>query len=316
MPESVQFERCEAVADGALSVFLRLRQMAANGEVVYSDDTRVKILSCLKENEELEEEQRRGTQTSGIVVKAGGHWIALYVNGRRHAGENLDELLKKRSAGLEAPIQMSDALAANWSGEEETIEAKCLAHARRKFVEIEQIFPLECSVVLEAIEQVYQVEAETEGMSADERLKRHQAGSGPVMRKLREWIEEQFGKRKVEPNSALGQALRYVLRHWDGLTKFLTVAGAPLDNNVAERALKRAVLLRKNALFYKNEHGAMVGEILLSLIETCRLNGVSAWKYLLGLMSERSAARANPDAYLPWNYARGEPEEKAEARAA
>lgn len=316
LPESAQFERCEAVADAALPVFLRLRQMAANGEVVYSDDTRVKILSCLKENEELEEEERRATNTSGIVVKVGGHWIALYANGRRHAGENLDELLKKRSAELEAPIQMSDALAANWSGEEETIEAKCLAHARRKFVEIEPIYPRECAVVLKAIGQVYQVEAEAEKMSAGERLKRHQAGSGPALRKLREWIEEQFGERKVEPNSALGQALRYVLRHWDGLTKFLTVAGAPLDNNVAERALKRAVLLRKNALFYKNEHGAMVGEILLSLIETCRLNGVSAWKYLLTLMRKRSSARANPEAYLPWNYARGEPCEEAEARAA
>ena len=316
MPESVQFERCEAVADAALPVFLYLQRLAADGEVVYSDDTRVKILSCIKENEELEEEERRATQTSGIVVKLGGHWIALYANGRRHAGENLDELLKKRSAELEAPIQMSDALAANWSGEEETIEAKCLAHARRKFVEIEPLFPLECSVVLEAIGQVYRVEAETEGMSADERLERHQAGSGPVMRKLREWIEEQFGERNVEPNSALGQALRYVLRHWDGLTKFLTVAGAPLDNNVAERALKRAVLLRKNALFYKNEHGAIVGEILLSLIESCRLNKVSAWKYLLRLMREQSQARANPDAYLPWNYARGEPGEEAETLAA
>src|SRR5262249_25056870 len=109
MPESVQFERCESVADAALSVFLHLRRMAADGEVVYSDDTRVKILSCLKEDEVLE--------------KVGGHWIALYANGRRHAGENLDELLKRRSAGLEAPIQMADALAANWSGEEETIEA-------------------------------------------------------------------------------------------------------------------------------------------------------------------------------------------------
>jgi hypothetical protein len=316
MPESVQFERCEAVADAALPVFLRLREMAANGEVVYSDDTRVRILSCLKENEELEEEERRATQTSGIVVKVGGHWIALYRNGRRHAGENLDELLKRRSAGLGAPIQMSDALPANWSGEEETIEAKCLAHARRKFVELEAIFPKECAVVLKAIEQVYQVEAATEGMSASERLKRHQAGSGPVMRALREWIEEQFGEREVEPNSALGQALRYVLRHWDGLTKFLTVAGAPLDNNVAERALKRAVLLRKNALFYKNEHGAMVGEILLSLIETCRLNQASAWKYLLALARNASSARANPEAYLPWNYARGEPGEEAEARAA
>jgi len=73
---------------------------------------------------------------------------------------------------------------------------------------------------------------------------------------------------------------------------------------LAQRALKRAALLRKNALFYKNEHGAMVGEILLSLIETCRLNKVSVWKYLLVLMRERAQVRAAPSAYLPWNYAR------------
>jgi len=316
LPESIQFERCEAVADAALPVFLYLRRLAADGEVIYSDDTRVRILSCLKENKNRKEEDRRGTHTSGIVVEIGGRKIALYANGRRHAGENLDELLKARSADLGRPIQMSDALAANWSGQEETIEAKCLAHARRKFIDIERAFPIECGRVLDAIAKVYRVEAETEGMSAQERLECHQARSGPVMAELREWIEEEFAERRTEPNSSLGQAFRYVVKHWEGLTRFLTVAGVPIDNNIAERALKRAVLLRKNALFYKNEHGASVGAILQSLIETCRLNGVSAWEYLLTLMRNQSEARANPAAYLPWSYARGEPEEECELRAA
>src|SRR5262245_40682634 len=66
-------------------------------ECPYSDDTRVKILSCLKENKDLEEEERRGTQTSGMVIEVGGRKIAIYANSRRHAGENLDELLKARS---------------------------------------------------------------------------------------------------------------------------------------------------------------------------------------------------------------------------
>lgn len=316
LPESVQFERCEAVADAALPVFLYLRRLAADGEVIFSDDTRVKILSCLKENKELKEEERRATNTTGIVIEAGGHRIALYANGRRHAGENLDELLKERSAGLDKPIQMSDALAANWSGDEETIEAKCLAHARRKFVEIEAMFPSECAVVLDAISQVYETDAETKGMEAGPRLKHHQTKSSLVMKELREWIEKQFAERLVEPNSSLGQALRYVLKHWPGLTRFLTVANAPLDNNQAERALKRAVLLRKNALFYKNEHGASVGAILLSLIETCRLNEVSAWAYLLWLMRHRAEARANPSASLPWTYARGEPSAAVEVEVA
>jgi hypothetical protein len=316
LPESIQFERCEAVADAALPVFLYLRRLAANGEVIYSDDTRVRILSCLKENKDLKEEERRGTQTSGMVIEVGGRKIAIYANSRRHAGENLDELLKARSAELGRPIQMADALAANWSGQEETVEAKCLAHARRKFIDIERAFPIECGRVLDAIGKVYQVETETEGMSAQERLECHQARSGPVMAELHEWIEEEFSERRAEPNSSLGQAFRYVLKHWEGLTRVLTVAGVPLDNNLAERALKRAVLLRKNALFYKNEHGASVGAILQSLIETCRLNGVGASEYLLALMRNRYEARANPAAYLPWSYAREEPDEEYELRAA
>jgi hypothetical protein len=316
LPESVQFERCEAVADVALTVFLYLRRLAADGRVIYSDDTRVKILSCLKEDKQLKKEERRATNTSGLVIEVGDHRIALYTNGRQHAGECLDKLLKGRSADLEMPIQMADALAANWSGEEETIQAKCLAHARRKFIEIEMMFPRECAVVLEALSVVYRVDAEIKGMDAEQRLKHHQTKSGPVMSRLREWIEKQFKEKEVEPNSSLGQAMRYVLRHWSGLTRFLSVAGAPLDNNVSERALKRAVLLRKNALFYKNEHGASVGAILLSLIETCRLNQVSAWAYLLWLMRHRSEARANPSACLPWNYARSESGGEAAALAA
>lgn len=316
LPESVQFERCEAVADAALPVFLYLQRLAANGEVIYSDDTRVRILSCLKEDKQLKKEERRATNTSGLVIEVGGQRIALYANGRQHAGENLDELLKERSPTLDRPIQMADALAANWSGEQETVQAKCLAHARRKFVEIESSFPSECAVVLDAIAEVYGVEAETKGMSAEARLRHHQRKSGPVLSALKNWIEKQIAEKRVEPNSSLGQALRYVLKHWDGLTRFLTVADCPLDNNEAERALKRAVLLRKNALFYKNEHGASVGAILLSLIETCRLNGVSAWAYLLWLMRNRSPARANPSGCLPWNYARSDSEQEAAALAA
>src|SRR5262249_45837686 len=82
------------------------------------------------------------------------------------------------------------------------------------------------------------------------------------------------------------------------------------------RRAEGTLLLRKNALFYKNEHGASVGAILQSLIETCRLNSVGAWEYLLALMRNRSEARANPAAYLPWSYAREEPEEECELRAA
>jgi transposase len=96
----------------------------------------------------------------------------------------------------------------------------------------------------------------------------------------------------------------------------LSAPGTPIDNNEAERVLKRFVLFRKNSLFYKTEHWAAVGGILMSLIESCRLNFANPWKYLLTLMHNKEEARRNPAAFLPWNYPREEEEEVALARAA
>jgi len=89
-----------------------------------------------------------------------------------------------------------------------------------------------------------------------------------VMKQLHSWLEAQLAEKKIKPNSGLGKAITYLPRHWKGLTAFLRQAGAPLDNNICEQALKRAVLHRKNALFYKTLHGAEVGDLFMSLIHT------------------------------------------------
>src|SRR5208337_5363609 len=96
----------------------------------------------------------------------------------------------------------------------------------------------------------HNAEARERGLKPEERLQFHQERSGPVMEQLQRWLEAQFAERKTEPNSGLGKAIAYLLRHWKALTLFLRKAGTPLDNNIVERALKRAVLHRKNALFY------------------------------------------------------------------
>lgn len=202
---------------------------AASADVLHTDDTRVVILDLLKANKQLPADARRGVQTTGSVASAGERQIALYLSGRHHAGENLAELLGKRQPDLSPPIQMSDALAANWAGDFARIVAKCLAHARRQFIELEEAFPAECARVLDTLAQVYRHDAETKQMTAAERLAFHQAHSGEVMEQLREWIAEQFDERLVEPNSSVGRALTYIWKHWEGLTKFLTVAGAPRD---------------------------------------------------------------------------------------
>ena len=182
------------------------------------------------------------------------------------------------------------------------IAVKCLAHARRQFTDIEEIFPQECRHVREALAQVYGYEAETKAMTPDERPAHHQRYSAPVMEQLQCWIEEQFQERRVEPNSALGKALAYLQRHWSGLTQFLSQRAAPLDTNAAERALKRVVLHRKNALFFRTEHGAAVGDILMSIMETCRADGIRVWEYLLRVMRNRRAVRDDPARWLPWTY--------------
>jgi transposase len=297
--EATMWERCEATADAAMGIFLLLTRLAADGEVMHTDDTWVRILSCLKEDKE---EKGRATQTSGIMVKAGGRKIALYLSGRRHAGENLAELLAKRDERLARPIQMSDALAANTSVEKNVVRAYCLAHARRKVFELKDDYPAECAVVLDAVGKVYGYEAETAEMNDERRLAYHQEKSEPVMKELKEWIEAQFSDRQVEPNSNLGKALQYWLRHWKELTVWLREPGTPIDNNESERALKQFILMRKNSMFFKTEHGAAVGDVLASLIRTCRLNGVNAWAYLVTIIRNRKDARRNPHLYLPWNY--------------
>jgi transposase len=307
LPPSVQWERAEAVANALLPVYLYLRTLAAQTGVLIGDDTRVQILSCYEENEQRAADgQRHGLHTTGIVAynsDAAQPSIVLYVSGCQHAGENIGELLELRSAEQDPPLQVGDALAANWSHALPVIPVKCLAHARRQFTDIEEAFPEECGQVREAFATVYRYEAETTGMTPEQRLAHHQLHSAPVLDRLHHWIQTQFEQRRVEPNSALGKAFAYLERHWEGLTQFLRLRNAPLDTNAVERALKRVVLHRKNALFFRTEQGAAVGDLLMSVIETCRANGIRAAEYLVQVMNNARAVRENPAQWLPWTYA-------------
>ena len=139
--------------------------------------------------------------------------------------------------------------------------------------------------MLESFRQVYRYDAEAEqrGLSPQERLRFHQEHSQSGMDKLHAWFLTQFAQKKVEPNSGLGTAITYCLNHWPQLTLFPYEAGAPLDSNIVERALKKCILHRKNSLFYKTENGAEVGDLFMSLIHTCELNDANPFDYLTEL---------------------------------
>lgn len=308
---STQWDIVHAAAPLIAPAYEELIRQAAQGEVLHNDDTTVRILELMGERarnrapaEGADDPQRTGLFTSGVVATREGARIALFFSGRRHAGENLADVLQHRGPQLEPPLQMCDGLARNLPGDLDTILANCLAHGRRNFVELHDRFPGQCRQVIEAFQVIYHNDkiARQEQMSAEARLAWHQAQSKPTMDDLRTWLERQFDERLVEPNSALGEAIRYLLKRWEPLTLFLRQAGAPLDNNVCERALKKAILHRKNSMFYKTRHGARVGDMFMSLIYTCELNGANAFEYLNQLQLHAADVGEFPDRWMPWNY--------------
>ena len=302
----------DLVSDGSellFPVFAELIRQAAQGDVLYNDDTVMKVLSLTEERRrqaaaDEETDGRTGVFTSGIVSTKEQRKIALFFTGVQHAGENLADVLAKRSTELPPPIQMSDALSRNTPGDYKTLQANCNAHARRGFVDIVDYFPAECTHVLETMREVYKNDkiAREQQMSTEQRLAFHQRESGPLMEELKKWMKEQLDEHKVEPNSILGKAIQYMQNHWPKLTLFLEVAGAPLDSNIVERALKKAILHRKNALFYKTLNGARVGDINMSLIYTAELNDVDPFDYLVSLMRHFDRTCEKPEEWMPWNY--------------
>ena len=306
---STQWDIVNRTATLIQPVYEELIRQAAQGEVLHNDDTTMKILALMgkrAKGEALDPQgpQRKGVFTSGILSTNQGRRIALFFTGRKHAGENLADVLARRATDLGPPIQMCDALSRNLPAEFKTLLANCLAHGRRQFVDVAEHFPEACLHVLKRLGAVYKNDAvaREQNLSPEARLRFHQAESGPIMDELQAWLTRQFEDRLVEPNSGLGQAIAYMLRHWEKLTLFLREPGAPLDNTLCERALKKVILHRKNAMFYKTQNGARVGDLFMSLIHTCQLCHVDPFDYLTALHRHAQNLSSAPEKWMPWTY--------------
>ncbi|HYN79293.1 MAG TPA: IS66 family transposase [Lamprocystis sp. (in: g-proteobacteria)] len=308
LPATTQWDVVAAAAPRLAPAVEELAQQAAQGTVFYNDDTTMRILKLTAEAraEALPpgaKAERTGVFTAGVVAETVHGPIVLFKTGPGHAGEHLADILNQRQDPA-TPIQMSDALARNTPGAHPTQAASCIPHGRRKFVEVHDAFPDEVAFVLETLRPVFHTDqqAQQQGLSPSARLLLHQQESGPRMRALQAWMTAQFETHAVEPNSGLGQAITYMQNHWDKLTLFLRVPGAPLSNNICERALKKAILHRKNSLFYRTLNGAKVGDLFMSLIHTAELHQVEPYDYLVTLLRHAVAVALDPPAWMPWNY--------------
>jgi transposase len=302
LPTTTQWDLMAAAAKLLRPVLQELVRQAAQGRVLHNDDTSMRIPRLAREPGD----QRTGIFTSGIVSLLGVWRIALFFTGPKHAGENIAEVLKQRARELPAPIQMCDALSRNapkLTGVK-VLVANCLAHGRRQVVEVAENFPRECRHILESLGKIYRNDALThqQTLSPEERLRFHQEHGGPVMKELQEWMKAQLAEHRTEPNSGLGKTISYLLNHWTKLTLFLSQPGSPIDNNIVERALKKAILNRRNAFFYRTLTGAHTGDLFMSLIHTCELNGANPFDYLTELQRHAAELSAHPPEWMPWNY--------------
>jgi transposase len=286
-------------------VYQALIQVAAQAQLLHNDDTPMRVQSLQRQMAASQDpDQRTGIFTTSIIAQVGPVSVALFFTGQNHAGENLNQLLKGRAADLAKPLHMCDALSRNEPKEFETLLCNCILHARRNFIDLSGSFPEDCRHVIESLREVYRFDAlaKERKLCPLERLTFHQQNSQPVMDQLQQWMQAQLEQKKVEPNSGLGQAINYMLKRWETLTRFLSVPGAPLDNNITERALKTAILHRKNSLSYKTLAGARVGDIHMSLIHTCELNRVNPFDYFMALERHAEAVTKAPTCWFPWNY--------------
>lgn len=304
LPASTQWELVDEVARAMEPVVEQLALRAAQAPTVYNDDTTMRVGQLRQEIQREEKPKRTGIFTSGVVAEPTDHPIVLFFTGRQHAGENLKKVLVRRAKELPPPLQMCDGLSRNAPKDFETILACCLAHSRRGFIDVASHFPEECRYVLETLRTVYRCDAlaKEQGLNAEERLRLHQARSQPVMEELKAWLHRQIDEKRVEPNSSLGGAIKYMQDHWVELTRFLHQPGAPLDNNICERVLKTAILHRKNSLSYKTERGALVGDIFMTIIQTCRLNRINPFEYVMALAQHTAEVKADAARWLPWNF--------------
>lgn len=305
LPAATQWDKTEEAADSIYPVFLELVRQAAQGDILYNDDTVMKVLALMQENKAKTSDERTGIFTTGIASHTSdGRQIALFYTGRNHAGENIAQLYGLRERAMDPPVQMCDALSRNIAPNFKVILCNCLIHARRNFVHEIDNFPEESRYVIDVLAEVYHFDAQAKAdkMTPVQRLAFHQQNSEPLIKDLRIWLDSQINDCLVEPNSGIGKAVTYMIKHWSELTQFLKVAGAPLDNNICERLLKRCIQHRRNSLFYRTKHGAFIGDMFMSMIHTCTLMRVNPFDYLVTLLKNSVALRKNPSRWMPWNY--------------
>ena len=311
LPDATQFDLMHELHQSSIKPIAEvLRQHGANGETLYFDDTITRILNQIKQNKVAPlKKDKKAVHGTAIVSLYEGHRIYLFDTNTNVAKHAVVSLLTDRTT--DKPFTtMSDASAHNFPILDDNLAARwiiglCLSHGRRRFFELlGDQHDDDIQFVLKCIAKVYEHEryCKQQLYDPEQRLRYHQQYSGPLIEALRIWLNNLLFYRLVEPNSPLGEAIDYMLKRWFWLTQFLRVAGAPLDNNLCEQAIKVLIRYRKNSLFYRTFYGASVGDAMMSVMHTAVHAGANLFHYLNSLQEYVHYVQDTPEQWLPWNY--------------
>jgi hypothetical protein len=307
-----------------------LEKEVANAPTQHVDDTHNIILNIVKDIEAEQENAllkgenpnkiRSGIHTTNLTGVFPEGKIILYKTGLHHSGEILAQTLSKRTIA-EQIIVMADAASANTSKinfhENENLKiANCNSHAVRKFKDLadkeakiaqnSRIKNHQTSEYLNYFlfryKTIFKNETSAKYKTPKKRLHFHQNHSLPLMLEMKQRAELDIENKVFEPNNDVGKIYQYFLNHFNKLSAFCHIEGAPVCNNLAERMLKSIILHRKNSLFFKSQLGATVADILTSILFTAKENDLNSVEYLRDLLIHQDLWKINPKNWLPWNY--------------
>lgn len=288
------------LGDRLTSLHILLREKLLSQPLIQADETTVQV---------LKEPGRRPEQQSYFWLFRSGakaeQQVVVFEYQQTRAGIHALNFLTRDDGSMFSGILQADGYA-GYNVVSDATRIACMAHIRRKFVDALKLVPSSsrsdsvAAEIIELIGELYAIERAGKGLSDEELLALRDRDSRPLVARIESWLKEH--RDKALPKTALGNAIRYGLQQWPAMRRYLEDARCSIDNNIAERDIKRVVMGRKAWLFADSVDGMEANAVLYSLVQTCIANRVDPYKYFKAVIERMPYARSQTDleSLLPW----------------